>query len=673
MSTSLDTDQFEYYLSSLDELGEILIEADRIDSVSTGILRLTLGTIMASNGAIFLFNRENNGISKLSSISIKEEQNNFSLDEAFLENIKVYQYGHLDYSENPNWISGELKKYLKASKIKTVIPLYHKNKLLGMLFVGEKFMSQEFSPIDLKILEIISNHLTEALYNYELIENVESKKTELNIKLLELETLFDIGVAISSVLDVNDLAQEVLFRAVGVLNASKGMFLYQNQNSPILDILSIFNWGDDKFLLSNKIDVFQQMKNGNRGVILTSKHKTEVQKKLKENNLLIVPLRANQNLLGYMILCNKETRKGVEDFNELDLDILTSLSNQAAVAMDNANLFKEITEAKQFNESILGSIATGVITLNVLGEVDSVNKAGEKILKLEQEVILNNHYMFLFEKDQEIIDIITKAEEVNKIVTEINIPFLTVSEDTIVNISAAPRIDVNGNLEGLVIAIEDISDVSKVKNTFKRYVSKQVVDNLLEDDTKLNLGGEEREVTILFTDIRGFTSMSENMKPEEVVTTLNEYFSEMIDIVFKYNGTLDKIIGDELMVVFGAPLAAEDDTERALNTAVEMQNKIKELNNIRKKRKEKPVLVGAGINKGYVVSGNIGSRDMMDYTVIGDTVNLGSRLCSAAGPGEIIVSKEVTKNQDKHFNFEELVPINVKGKKDKINIFKVNY
>ena len=673
MSTSLDTDQFEYYLSSLDELGEILIEADRIDSVSTGILRLTLGTIMASNGAIFLFNSKNNGISKLSSISIKEEQNNFSLDEAFLENIKVYQYGHLDYSENPNWISGELKKYLKASKIKTIIPLYHKNKLLGMLFVGEKFMSQEFSPIDLKILEIISNHLTEALYNYELIENVESKKTELNIKLLELETLFDIGVAISSVLDVNDLAQEVLFRAIGVLNASKGMFLYQNQNSPILDILSIFNWGDDKFLLSNKIDVFQQMNNGNRGVILTSKHKTEVQKKIKENNLLIVPLRANQNLLGYMILCNKETRKGVEDFNELDLDILTSLSNQAAVAMDNANLFKEITEAKQFNESILGSIATGVITLNVLGEVDSVNKAGEKILKLEQEAILNNHYMFLFEKDQEIIDIITKAEEVNKIVTEINIPFLTVSEDTIVNISAAPRIDVNGNLEGLVIAIEDISDVSKVKNTFKRYVSKQVVDNLLEDDTKLNLGGEEREVTILFTDIRGFTSMSENMKPEEVVTTLNEYFSEMIDIVFKYNGTLDKIIGDELMVVFGAPLAAEDDTERALNTAVEMQNKIKELNNIRKKRKEKPVLVGAGINKGYVVSGNIGSRDMMDYTVIGDTVNLGSRLCSAAGPGEIIVSKEVTKNQDKHFNFEELVPINVKGKKDKINIFKVNY
>ena len=673
MSTHIDKDQFEYYLSSLDELGEILIEADRIESVASGILRLTLGTIMASNGAIFVFDRENSMLSTLSTISIKEKFSSCILTPQFIKNIKDYQYGHLDYDGTLDWIDKDLKDYLDISNSKIIIPLFHKTKLLGVLSVGEKFMSEVFTDIDYKILEIISNHLTEALYNYELIKNVEEKKKELNIKLLELETLFDIGVAISSVLDVNELAEDVLFRAIGVLNASKGMFIRQNEQSPILDILSMFNWGDKKFLLSKKIDILQKINNGENGLILTDVHNTELQKKLKENNLLVVPLRAKDSLLGFMILCDKETRKGVENFNDLDLDILTSLSNQAAVAMDNAKLFKEITEAKQFNESILGSIATGVITINALGEIDSVNKAGENILRLGQEEILNNHYMFLFEKDSDVIEIITKTEQIKKIITEINIPFLTASQETIVNVSAAPRIDVNGNSEGLVIAIEDISDVSKVKNTFKRYVSKQVVDNLLEDDTKLNLGGEEREVTILFTDIRGFTSMSESMKPEEVVMTLNEYFSEMIDIVFKYNGTLDKIIGDELMVVFGAPLAAEDDTERALNTAIEMQNKIKELNNIRKKRKEKPVLVGAGINKGYVVSGNIGSRDMMDYTVIGDTVNLGSRLCSAAGPGEIIVSKEVIKNQDKNFNFEELVPINVKGKKDKINIFKVNY
>ncbi len=673
MSTHIDKDQFEYYLSSLDELGEILIEADQIESVSSGILRLTLGTIMASKGAIFVFERSNRILSELTSISIKEQFNNCTLSETFVENIRSYQYSHFEFDNSIDWIESDLKNYLESSNSKIIIPLFHKSKLLGILCIGEKFMSEKFTDIDYKILEIISNHLTEALFNYELIKNVEQKKKELNIKLLELETLFDIGVAISSVLDVNELAEDVLFRAIGVLNASKGMFIRQNNQSPILDILSMFNWGDSKFLLSKKIDVLNKINDGDGGLILTSNEKTELQKKLKEDNLLVVPLRAKENLLGFMILCDKETRSGVEDFNELDLDILTSLSNQAAVAMDNAKLFKEITEAKQFNESILGSIATGVITINVLGEVDSVNKAGENILKMDKDSIINNHYMFLFEKDPDVIEIITKTELSKKITTEINLPFVTASQETIVNVSAAPRIDINGNAEGLVIAIEDISDVSKVKNTFKRYVSKQVVDNLLEDETKLNLGGEEREVTILFTDIRGFTSMSENMEPEQVVMTLNEYFSEMIDIVFKYDGTLDKIIGDELMVVFGAPLAAEDDTERALNTAIEMQNKIKELNDVRKQRGEDPVLVGAGINKGFVVSGNIGSRDMMDYTVIGDTVNLGSRLCSAAGPGEIIVSKEVIKNQEDKFLFKELKPIIVKGKKDKIGIFKVNY
>jgi adenylate cyclase len=279
--------------------------------------------------------------------------------------------------------------------------------------------------------------------------------------------------------------------------------------------------------------------------------------------------------------------------------------------------------------------------------------------------------MYLFEKDEEILELISSAEIENKIRSEINIPFFTVSEETVINMSVAPRIDPEGNTQGLVIALEDITDVSKVKNTFKRYVSKQVVDELLDDNAKLNLGGEQREVTILFTDIRGFTSMSEKMEPERVVSTLNEYFSQMIDIVFKYNGTLDKIIGDELMIVYGAPIAAEDDTERAVITAVEMQDQIKTLNKERKKRKEPPIKFGVGINRGPVVSGNIGSRDMMDYTVIGDAVNLGARLCSAAGPGEILVSGSVWDATKRKFSYNSLDPINVKGKKDKISVYQI--
>tara|TARA_B100001750_G_scaffold82441_1_gene65381 strand:- start:280 stop:2295 length:2016 start_codon:yes stop_codon:yes gene_type:complete len=664
------SDQLEYYLSSLNELGEVLIEAEKIESVGAGILRLTLGTIMASKGVIFLYQKEKHELSFLATQGTDRAEP-ISPPKKLVENIKTHRYGHVFLENMPKWIAGNLQKHIIESKIKVLLPLFHKEHLLGILGIGKKFMGEAYTDADLKILEIIAHHLTKALYNYELIQDVEDKKTELNLKLLELETLFDISVAISSVLDVEELGEDVLWRSVGILNASKGLMVLQKETNPILEPSATFNWDEKTSLLSKKLGTFREIEKTGRGIVLTPKDKNALQTKLKEQHLVVSPLKAKNKTLGYMILCNKETRHGIEEFKQLDLDLLSALCNQAAVAMDNAKLFKDITEAKQFNESILGSIATGVITLDPLGEVDSINQAGLKIMKTEPEETIGNHYMYLFEKDDEILELISSVETENQTKSEINIPFFTVSEETVINISVAPRLDPKGNTRGLVIALEDITDVSKVKNTFKRYVSKQVVDELLDDDAKLNLGGEEREVTILFTDIRGFTAMSEKMKPERVVSSLNEYFSQMIDIVFKYNGTLDKIIGDELMIVYGAPIAAKDDTERAVTTAVEMQDQIKTLNKERKKRKEPPIRFGVGINRGVVVSGNIGSRDMMDYTVIGDTVNLGARLCSAAGPGEILVSGSVWDATKRKFSYNSLDPINVKGKKEKVKVFQI--
>ena len=279
--------------------------------------------------------------------------------------------------------------------------------------------------------------------------------------------------------------------------------------------------------------------------------------------------------------------------------------------------------------------------------------------------------MFLFKKDLNIIELIQKTETTEETQAEQNAFFKTVSEETKVNISMSPRKSADGKTVGVVISIEDISDVSKLKNTFKRYVSKQVVDEILDDETKLNLGGEEREITVLFSDIRGFTSMAENMNPEEVVSTLNEHFKEMIEIVFKYNGTLDKIVGDQLMIVFGAPISNKDDTTRAINTALDMQSKVKAINKTRAKKGAEPVFIGIGVNKGLAVSGNIGSDERMDYTIIGDTVNLGARLCSVAKPSEILISKSVYNEIKTDFECKTLKPISVKGKKEKISIYSL--
>ena len=663
-------EKLDYYLSSLDELGETLINHDQTKEVGMAVLRLILGTVMAPKGALLLYNDKSQILFPLAINGLKNiKKINYPM--SFVKKMQHFSGSHLSSKSLKGLLSKNLKTVFDSLKGEIIVPLFYRKDFFGIIIISKKFMNIAYNDTDLKVLEIISNHLTNSIFNQQLLENVELKKNELNLKLLELEALFDISLAISSVLNESELREEILWRSVGVLNVSKGMIILENENSPILEIKTSFNWNVEDVLLSKTLKIFKEINDQKKGIIISLDKKSILQKKLSEDNIIIAPLLAKERCLGYMILANKETRAGSEPFISSDLDLLTAFSNQASVALDNAKLFKDIRKEKQFNESILNSIATGLLTLDSLGEIDSVNPSGQNILGMDESEIIGNHYMYLFEKDPTILELIQTTEIENSIQSEQNIPFTTVSQESVVNISVSPRIGNDMVITGTVIAIEDITQQNKIKNTFKRYVSKQIVEKLLDSKEGLNLGGELRNVTILFTDIRGFTSMSENMKPEEVVSTLNDYFTEMIDIVFKYNGTLDKIVGDELMIVYGAPIGAADDTKRALDTAIEMMVRLKSFNKKRKIKKLHPIEIGVGINHGPVISGNIGSREMMDYTVIGDTVNLAARLCSHSPPGNIIVSPSVFRKTSKFYQYEKLEPIEVKGKKKKIQIQKV--
>ena len=663
-------EKLDYYLSSLDELGETLINHDQTEEVGMAVLRLILGTVMAPKGALLLYNKKSQILFPLAINGLKNiKKINYSM--SFVKKMQNFSGSYLSSKSLKGLLSKNLRTVFDSLKGEIVVPLFYRKDFFGVIIISKKFMNIAYSDMDLKVLDIISNHLTNSIFNQQLLENVELKKNELNLKLLELEALFDISLAISSVLNESELREEILWRSVGVLNVSKGMIILENENSPILEIKTSFNWEVEDVLLSKKLKIFKEINDQKKGLIISLDKRSILQKKLSEDNIIIAPLLVKDKCLGYMILANKETRAGSEPFMSTDLDLLTAFSNQASVALDNAKLFKDIQQEKQFNESILNSIATGLLTLDSLGEIDSVNPSGQNILGMDEGEIIGNHYMYLFEKDPAILELIQMTEIENNIQSEQNIPFSTVSQDSVVNISVSPRIGNDMAITGTVIAIEDITQQNKIKNTFKRYVSKQIVEKLLDSKDGLNLGGELRNVTILFTDIRGFTSMSENMEPEEVVSTLNDYFTEMIDIVFKYNGTLDKIVGDELMIVFGAPISGADDTKRALDTAIEMMERLDSFNKKRKTKKLLPINIGVGINHGPVISGNIGSREMMDYTVIGDTVNLAARLCGHAPPGNIIVSPSVHRKTSKLYKYQKLEPIEVKGKKKKIQIQKV--
>ncbi len=210
-----------------------------------------------------------------------------------------------------------------------------------------------------------------------------------------------------------------------------------------------------------------------------------------------------------------------------------------------------------------------------------------------------------------------------------------------------------------------------IKGAFSTYVSSQIMDEVLKDPGRMALGGARKRVTMLFTDIRGFTSMSEIMEPEDVVSIINVYLSVQTEIILRNGGMLDKFVGDCVMAVFGAPISKPDDSFRAVKSALEIQRSIRELNQARKMAGEKTVTIGIGINTGDVVSGNMGSAQKMDYTVIGDSVNLAARLESIAEGGSILISADTYQEVKDHVLAEKLSPLAVKGKKDKVLVYSV--
>jgi adenylate cyclase len=209
------------------------------------------------------------------------------------------------------------------------------------------------------------------------------------------------------------------------------------------------------------------------------------------------------------------------------------------------------------------------------------------------------------------------------------------------------------------------------RQRFQRLLSPAIAELVLSGEVEVQKGGQSRNISVFFSDIRGFTAMSEKRTAQQVVDMLNEYFELMVEVIFKYQGTLDKFVGDEIMALFGAPVVTDDHAYRSVKVAVEQMQALEEWNLVRVAEGEEPIRVGIGINTGEVVAGYLGSSKALEYTVIGDVVNTASRLCSRAGAGEIVISKstyEIVKDQ---FSLEALPPAQVKGKAQALEIYRV--
>ncbi|MGB9464821.1 MAG: adenylate/guanylate cyclase domain-containing protein [Candidatus Acidiferrum sp.] len=224
------------------------------------------------------------------------------------------------------------------------------------------------------------------------------------------------------------------------------------------------------------------------------------------------------------------------------------------------------------------------------------------------------------------------------------------------------------------LVIDRVMAKSEVKrqgvqlSAYERFLSPAISQKITAEAADIRLGGESQRITLLFADVRGFTTMAEKMKPREAVEVLNEFFARMTNVIFEHDGTLDKYLGDGLMALFGAPFALQNDAEAAVRAAVDMQKSLAELNKISGKP---PLQIGIGIHTGEAVVGFLGTERRMDYTAIGDTVNVASRLTSQAGPGQIVISAATHAQLGREIPCTQLAAMKLKGRDEPIDVHEV--
>lgn len=250
-------------------------------------------------------------------------------------------------------------------------------------------------------------------------------------------------------------------------------------------------------------------------------------------------------------------------------------------------------------------------------------------------------------------------------------PFATFSQDDLELISAVAA--------QTAMAVETIKAHKRLareevaRANYSRFMPEYVVKELLEKPDSFRLGGINQTITVLFADIRGFTAFSEAEKPERVVSLLNKYFTAMTEVIFEHGGTLDKYLGDGLMAIFGAPTASKTDADNAVKTAIAMQNKLVELNAELRTSGFKEISIGIGLHTGVATIGYIGSERRSEYTAIGDTVNLASRLESAASGGQILISEATGRACKESFQIRKCEPLRVKNRVQPVSLFEVKW
>ena len=401
-------------------------------------------------------------------------------------------------------------------------------------------------------------------------------------------------------------------------------------------------------------------------------------------SILCVPI---MNKDGECIGCTQALNKVGGGFTDEDESRLRAFTQQVAIALENAKLFEDVTKERAYNHSMLASMSNGVITIDEDGVITTCNKAGLNILKTNRNKVIGAKSSEFFRDERIwIADKIKECSENRDDIVLMDVSFQVGSEEddnletVSANLSFMPlesqdpdgRTDQESSHLGSMIVIEDISDEKRMKSTMSRYIDPGIADQLMSSGTDI-MGGQETEATVLFSDVRSFTTITEALGAQGTVALLNEYFDIMVEAITEQGGMVDKFIGDAIMAGFGIPMAHEDDEDRSVRAGINMIKRLWDWNSQREGRGQMPIDMGLGINTDKLVSGNIGSSKRMDYTMIGDGVNLAARLESACKSysAKILISEFTYRKLKGTYQIRYIDDVIVKGKTEPVGVREV--
>ena len=516
------------------------------------------------------------------------------------------------------------------------------------------------------------------------INQLGTRLEEMEAEHKKLTALAEIGSVVNSSLELEEVLRIVMDNIVRLTGAERGFLMLRDAGGEMVTRVAR-HWSQESIKsgeLATSRTIVQRVIETGEAIVTTNAQddqrfsSTASVVALNFRSILCVPLKVKNDLIG-VIYTDNRIRTGI--FSEGERDLLAAFANQAAVAIENARLFtslrhtlEEVTALKDLMDNVFYSITSGVITADTHNQITLVNRAAESILGQSSADMLGHgllevlagvssqiepHVAAVRTNDQALVDLeITHVDEKRG------------SLDWRFNVAPLKR--AQQEAQGIAIVVDDLTERKKLeaqRRLLQRMVSPAVLDQI--DPATLQVGGKKQDVTVLFTDVRGFTAYSEKHTPEDLVAVLNRYLAACAETVLDHEGTVDKFLGDAIMAFFNAPLRQPDHTLRAVKTALAMRDAVARLH--QELPAEAHLGFGIGIHYGDAVLGWIGSEKRLDFTAIGDSVNTAKRIQENAGKNQILISKLAYDRVKDLVEVTAAAPLAAKGKSQPIEVVEI--